>query len=181
MVILGISGSLREKSSNSIMLEIFKSISMPDVEITISHLIGRLPFFSPDLDDENSSGIVKEFRRELADCDGVIISTPEYAFGMPGVLKNALDWTVSSGELLHKPLAAISASPTSAGGDKAHASLLLVLKALSAKVVPSASFPFPAIYKRISKTGELLDPLLVDDLRRVLVDLVAAIKSPPQL
>jgi NAD(P)H-dependent FMN reductase len=101
MRILGIAGSLRENSSNGTLLKIIASIRDPAVEFEIYRGLGGLPFF-----------------------------TPEYAFGMPGVLKNALDWTVSSGEFDKKPVAA---SPTYGGGDKAHASLLLVLGALSGR------------------------------------------------
>jgi chromate reductase len=177
MKILGISGSLRENSSNTTLLKIIRSIPGPEVEFEIYRGLGGLPFFSPELDDGNASDAVKEFRGKLAGCDGIILSTPEYAFGMPGVLKNALDWTVSSGEFDKKPVAVLSASPTYAGGDKAHASLLLVLSALGANVVEKASFPIPGIYKRISKTGEVVDPGIVGLLSGVLTDLAGAIKS----
>lgn len=177
MKILGISGSLRENSSNGTLLNILQSIPVREVEFAIYRDLGRLPFFSPELDNENGSEAVAEFRARLRESDGVVIATPEYAFGMPGVLKNALDWTVSSGEFDRKPVAALSASPTSMGGDKAHASLLLVLSALSARVVPGASFPIPAVYKRISKSGEVIDPSIVDLLAGVLADLKAGIEA----
>ncbi|MDB5049439.1 MAG: azr 1 [Fibrobacteres bacterium] len=177
MKILGISGSLRENSSNTTLLKIIQAIPDPEVEFEIYRGLGGLPFFSPELDDGDASDPVRELRAKLAGCDGIIISTPEYAFGMPGVLKNALDWAVSSGEFDKKPVAALSASPTSAGGDKAHASLLLVLSALGADVVGEASFPIPAVYKRISKTGEIVDPAIVGLLSGVLSGLARAIKS----
>ncbi len=63
-----------------------------------------------------------------------MISTPEYAFGVPGVLKNALDWTVASGDFAGKPTAAISSSPSELGGDKAYASLQLTLRAMQARL-----------------------------------------------
>ncbi|HKP96973.1 MAG TPA: NADPH-dependent FMN reductase [Fibrobacteria bacterium] len=179
MRILGISGSLRENSSNTTLLKLMQALPHPGIEFEIYGDLGRLPFFSPELDDADASGPVREFRALLKRSDGVVLSTPEYAFGMPGVLKNALDWTVSSGEFDKKPVAALSASPTSAGGDKAHASLLLVLSALSARVVPEASFAIPAIYKRISKTGAIADPGIVDVLSGVLSGLVGAIKNRP--
>ena len=179
MKIVGIAGSLRESSSNGTLLKIIASIPDPEVHFEIFRGLGKLPFFSPELDDGNTSKEVAEFRAFLKNADGIIIATPEYAFGMPGVLKNALDWTVSSGEFDKKPVAALSASPTYGGGDKAHASLLLVLGALSARVVAKASFPIPAIYKRISKTGEVVDPAIVELLAGVLSELKAEIKSGP--
>lgn len=177
MKIVGIAGSLRESSSNGTLLKIIASIPDPEVEFEIYRGLGGLPFFSPELDDENTSGEVAAFRALLKSADGIVLATPEYAFGMPGVLKNALDWTVSSGEFDKKPVAALSASPTSAGGDKAHASLLLVLSALSARVVQSASFPIPAIYKRISKTGAIVDQAIVDVLAGVMADLKREIEN----
>ena len=90
---------------------------------------GPCAHFSPDLDGEDAPTPVVHLRTLLGGSDGVLICTPEYAFGMPGSLKNALDWTVSSGDLNEKPVAAISASPLHSGGDKAHASLLLTLTA----------------------------------------------------
>jgi NAD(P)H-dependent FMN reductase len=177
MKILGISGSLRESSSNTTLLKIIRSVPHPEVEFELYDGLGRLPFFSPERDDADVSDEVREFRSRLRLSDGVILSTPEYAFGMPGVLKNALDWTVSSGEFDKKPVAVLSASPTALGGDKAHAALLLVLSALSANVVGKASFPIPMIYKRISKTGEIVDPAIVGKMAGVLADLRAAIRG----
>src|SRR4051812_37177157 len=98
MKILGISGSLREKSSNTTLLKIIQSIPDPEIEFEIYSGLGSLPFFSPERDDADASEEVKAFRSLLKRSDGIVLSTPEYAFGMPGVLKNALDWTVSSGE-----------------------------------------------------------------------------------
>jgi chromate reductase, NAD(P)H dehydrogenase (quinone) len=175
MKILGISGSLREKSSNTALLNILKSIS--NSEIDIYKDIGKFPFFSPELDDGNTPEIVKEFRAILKNSDAVVISTPEYAFGIPGVLKNALDWTVSSGEFSKKPVAAISASPTINGGDKAHAGLLLVLKAQGAHIVWAASQSIPMIYKKISKNGEIIDKAIEEVMKNILTEIRQSIKE----
>ncbi len=83
--------------------------------------------FTPDLDGDDPPASVHSLRRLLQAADGVLISTPEYAFGIPGTLNNALDWTVSSGEFSGKLVATMSASPLWTGRDKAHASLLLTL------------------------------------------------------
>jgi chromate reductase, NAD(P)H dehydrogenase (quinone) len=175
--ILGISGSLRADSSNSTLIRLAASLPDPEVEFEIHGGLDGLPFFSPERDDANASPEVGEFREALKRADGILICTPEYAFGMPGVLKNALDWTVSSGEFDRKPVAALSASPTYGGGDKAHASLLLVLGALSARVAQKGSFPIPAIYKKISKTGEVVDPAILGLLSGVMAELKAEIRK----
>lgn len=80
----------------------------------------------------------------------MLIGTPEYAYGMPGVLKNALDWLVLSGELVNKPVATISASPSEFGGSKARAWLILTLTALAANIVEGGSLTIPFIGKKLN-------------------------------
>ncbi|MBK9248285.1 MAG: NAD(P)H-dependent oxidoreductase [Ignavibacteria bacterium] len=127
--ILGISGSLRIGSTNAIILQTIAALAPQEVEFTIYQHLGDLPHFSPERDDEFVAEHVLYLRKLLASSDGVVICTPEYAFGVPGVLKNSLDWMVSSAQYNEKPVAAISASPLPSGGDKAMASLLLTLQA----------------------------------------------------
>ena len=108
--ILAISGSLRSGSSNSLLLQAASSLAPPDAEVTIYEGIDRLPFFNPDLDGDEVPASVEAFRSALRSADGLLISSPEYAHGVPGTLKNALDWLVGSGEIINKPLAIINAS-----------------------------------------------------------------------
>ncbi len=75
--------------------------------------LASLPAFD---DSGEETAAVTGWRRQLAEADGVLICSPEYAFGIPGALKNAIDWTVRSGDLVNKPLALITAA---SGGDKA--------------------------------------------------------------
>jgi NADPH-dependent FMN reductase len=87
--ILGISGSLRAKSSNTTLLRAAaKLASSRAMSITIYSALGELPHFNPDLEGTEPPSVIK-FRDELQNCDGVLISSPEYAHGVPGVLKNA--------------------------------------------------------------------------------------------
>jgi len=81
-----------------------------NLKITVYAGLANLPHFTPDLDND-APGAVNDFRSQLTKSAGVIISSPEYAHGVPGVLKNALDWLVASGELYEKPVALFSASP----------------------------------------------------------------------
>jgi len=76
---------------------------------------------------------------------------------MPGVLKNALDWAVSSGEFVGKAVATLSSSPSEFGGSRAHDSLLLTLTALSANVVEGASLTIPFVRKKLTANGEVID------------------------
>lgn len=126
--ILGISGSLKSTSSNTNILRFISTIDPPHVSVKIFEGLDALPHFNPERTELIKT--VENLRQQIKEADAVIFSTPEYAFGVPGILKNALDWLVSSGELNEKHVAAISASPLYSGGDKALASLLLTLTAL---------------------------------------------------
>ena len=96
MKILAISGSLRRVSSNSTLLRAATLLAPEGMEITLFEGLGGLPHFNPDLEGTEPPS-VPDFRARLQAADGVLICSPEYAHGVPGVLKNALDWVVGSG------------------------------------------------------------------------------------
>ena len=110
----------------------------------------------------------------MASADGVFICTPEYAYGIPGSLKNALDWLVFSGELWRKPAAVISASPSARGGQHAHAALVLTLSALEAQVIEAASLQIPFVTTTLNADKEVSDPATLAALRASLAALVQA-------
>lgn len=175
MHILAISGSLRASSTNTTLVRATAALAPKTMEFTIYDGLADLPHFSPDLDGDNAPASVGHLRGLLQAADGVLICTPEYAFGVPGALKNALDWTVSSGDLYEKSVAAISASPTYMGGDKAHASLLLTLSALGAKVPEGAKLIIPMVRLKLNANGEVSDPETVQALKSVLDTLAQTI------
>lgn len=177
MHILAISGSLRAISTNAALVRVIASLAPENMEMTIYDGLGDIPHFNPDIDGDNSPPSVQNLRQLLQVADGVLICTPEYAFGVPGVLKNALDWTVSTGEFSGKPVATISASSLWGGGDKAHASLLLTLTALGARGSADGKLMIPTIGKKLNANGEVLDPELTLALKSVLDALVQMIES----
>lgn len=138
--ILALSGSLRTGSSNSALVEAAVGLSTSDVQVIAFDGIGRLPHFNPDLDIEPAIAEVVEWRSALREADGVLISTPEYAHGLPGVLKNSLDWIVSSGEFMNKPVGLLNASARST---YAQASLVETLSVMMAIMVPDATVTVP--------------------------------------
>jgi chromate reductase, NAD(P)H dehydrogenase (quinone) len=144
------------------------------MQISIYEGIGNLPHFNPELDNEIPLPSVRDWRTQLQQADGIIFCTPEYAHGIPGVLKNALDWIVSSGEFMHKPTAVISASPAPDGGRKAHAALVQTLKVMMAEIV-SGSMCIPAVSAKLNDRGELTDPLTVEPVRFLLESLAERI------
>lgn len=173
MKIVTISGSLRERSSNTALLRAIARVAPPGVEVVEYRALGRLPHFNPDLDLEGQEppSEVAEMRALLAGCDAVMISSPEYAHGVPGVLKNMLDWLVSTGELEAKPVALLNASP--GGGHYAQASLLETLRTMNWRVIPEASLLNPFLRTRI--TDEVTDADALETLRVAVEALVRAV------
>jgi NAD(P)H-dependent FMN reductase len=174
MDILCISGSLRAGSSNSALVRAAATLAPEGMTFTIYESLGDLPHFSPELDDENAPASVQQLRALLRSADGVLICTPEYAHGMPGSLKNALDWTVSSGDFDGKPVAVLSASPSAMGGEKAHASLTQTLKVLGAKTSVDMSLIVPFVRTKLNAEGELTDEATASAMRSVLSSLAAS-------
>src|SRR5258706_3771747 len=132
MRIIAISGSLRARSSNLALLRAATKIA-PEVQIYEG--LASLPHFNPDDDEQGATPppAVAALRELLASADGILISTPEYAHGLPGSLKNALDWLVSDGALVDKPVAILSASPIR--GQFAQASLVRTLTTMNLPVL----------------------------------------------
>src|SRR5262249_59213473 len=98
-------------STNSAVVRAIARLVGASVHVTIYEDLGSLPPFNPDHEDLGAPDTVVRLRTALASSDAILISSPEYAHGVPGVLKNALDWVVGSGELIDKPVALINASP----------------------------------------------------------------------
>jgi chromate reductase, NAD(P)H dehydrogenase (quinone) len=134
--ILGISGSLRAISSNLAGLQAAKIIAAPAINIQLYSGLANLPHFNPDLDCEPFPQEVIAWREQIQSCDGIIISSPEYAHGVPGSFKNALDWLVSSTEFPGKPVALINTNPRAT---IAQSSLREILVTMSAQIIEPAN------------------------------------------
>ncbi len=129
--IMAISGSLRTGSKNSLILTNLKSHYAELVNIEIFAGLSDLPHFNPDIEFHNNE-VVSEYRQSLKAADLILISTPEYAHGIPGSLKNALDWVVGSGELMDKKVGLIFSSSSEAMFVKEQ--LIEVIKTMSANI-----------------------------------------------
>jgi chromate reductase, NAD(P)H dehydrogenase (quinone) len=128
--ILAIIGSTRENSTNLRIVKAIAELTNEQFSITIFDKLAQLPHFNPDLDKENPPNEIVAFRQQIEKADGIIICTPEYVFSLPGSLKNALEWTVSTVIFTDKPIGLITAS---ASGEKAHEELKLIMTTLGAK------------------------------------------------
>lgn len=117
---------------------------------------------------------VADFRSRLGASDGLIISSPEYVHGVPGAMKNAIDWVVSSGELYGKPVALLNASMVAT---HAHASLTEILTTGDADIVGEASVRVGLPTNRIGETGILGAPKLSEALRAAVAALAREVEA----
>jgi NAD(P)H-dependent FMN reductase len=173
--LLAIAGSLRRASTNGAVVRAVARLAPGTVFVTIYDELGSLPLFNPDQDDLDAPAVVTRFRAALAAADGILISSPEYAHGVPGVLKNALDWVVGSGELVDKPVALINASSRAT---HAFASLTETLTVMSARVLSAASITLPLDGRMLDANGIVEDSELSSSLRWAVNTLVAAAREP---
>jgi chromate reductase len=165
MRIVAISGSLRASSSTSAVLRLAREVAPAHVDVTFYEGVGDLPHFTPDLDTDDPPAAVQTLRAVLREADALLICTPEYAHGMPGSLKNMLDWLVSWPELVGKRIAALSASPSSDGGSYAHAWLVQTLEVMSTNVVATLIIPY--VKNRLAANDEKLRAELREVLYRL--------------
>lgn len=174
MHILALSGSLRVGSTNTALLHAAAALAPAGVTLKLYQRLAALPFFMPGGYDEPAPLAVTAFREQLRAADALLICTPEYVHSMPGVLKNALEWLVASGELRHKPAAVWSASPAPDGGSRAHAGVVALLATLEARLVPAAALQISQAPARVHEEGIVTDPALTTDLRAAVAALAAA-------
>lgn len=172
--VVAISGSLRRSSLNGALVAAAATLAPAGVEIAIYGGLAELPPFNPDITDDESPKAVRAFRAMLGRCDAVLISSPEYAHGVPGVLKNALDWIVGSGELADKPAAVLNASPRAT---HAWASLVETLTVMSAMVIPEASITVPLQGRAPDADGIAGDHHLARAVRGALGALAHAVRG----
>jgi chromate reductase, NAD(P)H dehydrogenase (quinone) len=175
--VLAICGSLRSDSSNAALLRAARALAPPGMEIVAYDGLGDLPHFNPDLDGEGQPAppAVARLRSLISDSEGLVISSPEYAHGVPGSLKNALDWLVSYPDFAGKPVLLLNAS--AAGGEWAQRSLVETLTTMSARVA-SCSLRAPFLRRKLDARGTLSDRDAERVLAATLASFAVAIRGP---
>jgi NAD(P)H-dependent FMN reductase len=174
--ILGVSGSLQASSTNSALLRIARDRVGGDAELVVFDALGDIPPFSPEI--VPAPAAVDGWCALVSSSDALLFATPEYAHGLPGVLKNALDWLVGSGELYGKRVAILSAAPSAQRGVHARADLERTLRAQGADVLASATIAVPTS-ARGNEGADAGVVAGVDDALRVLIDAVGAGPNDP--
>ncbi|WP_423735238.1 NADPH-dependent FMN reductase [Chitinophaga caseinilytica] len=176
--ILAISGSTRLQSTNHTLINIIAAMYAGKAEITQFDGLSQLPHFNPDDDNDTPPPTVTAFRDRLRLADGILICTPEYAMGVPGSLKNALDWIVSSMEMSQKPVALITASSM---GELAHQSLTGTLRVIEADLPDTSRLLIPFVKAKV-RDGAIVDAPTLESVKSVMESLlqgIAASRSKP--
>ncbi|MDQ6611858.1 MAG: NAD(P)H-dependent oxidoreductase [Gemmatimonadota bacterium] len=172
--LLAVSGSLRTGSVNTEVLRAIIQVAPDDVKIANYDGLARLPHFNPDDEISTQSAAVADWRAQLQNADAVIICSPEYAHGVPGVLKNALDWVVGTGEFMYKPVALINASPAS---KFVGPQLSETITVMMGNVVPAASITLSIAGTKRDATSIVGNDELVVELRGALIALTNAVNA----
>ena len=176
MRILGIAGSLREGSYNRSLLRAARELMPEGVEL-VEHEIGTLPFYDGDVEAAGDPEAVIRFKQAIRDAHALLIATPEYNRGVPGVLKNAVDWASRpplGSPLTGKPVAIMGATTGRGGTARAQEQLRAALEFSRATVLEQPEVLVPEAFMRFDEQGELVDggiraelAELVDTLVRV--------------
>lgn len=176
MILVALSGSLRARSTTNAVLHTVLDLLGPVADDVRTPDIAALPHFNPDLDPEGATPppAVAALRAAVAGADALLVVSPEYAHGVPGSLKNALDWLVSSTELTGKPTAVLTGSPSPTGGDHAHAQLRETLGVLTGNVVDAACLAVGTISAKVDHArGRVADGATAE----ALVEALGALRS----
>lgn len=174
MRVLGIPGSVRQDSHNRKLLRAAAATLPSGVELELWDRLAELPHFDEDLERGPAPAAVQELREAIAGADAVLISTPEYNAGVPGVLKNAIDWIsrpFESHPLRDKPVAVVGASTGLFGAVWAQAEVRRVAAHIGARVLDH-ELPIGLADGAFGDDGELSDPDQVAALAAVVQALV---------
>ena len=169
VAILAVSGSLRAKSTNTALLQACALLAPTDMRIELFEGTGALPHFNADLDTQAPPAAVTAWRSRVAAADALIIASPEYARGVPGTLKNALDWLAGSSDIVEKPVALLSGSARST---HAQESLAIILKTISARLIAEQPYLAHVLGKSLQAQDIVGEPVLAAVLRTLLADVV---------
>ena len=174
MRLLALSGSLRAASTNTATLEALSRLAPAGVEILLYRELGALPLFNPDDDEDAPPEAVAALRALVGSAAGLIIAAPEYAHGVPGALKNALDWLVASDAFPGKPVALINTAPRSF---HAQSALRETLATMSARLIADAFVALPLTGKTAAAADIAANPRFAAALRAALDAFVEAIRG----
>jgi chromate reductase, NAD(P)H dehydrogenase (quinone) len=173
MNILGLSGSLRAASINSMLLRATVRLAPRDINVSIFNGLGELQLFNPDLEASLPANVVT-FHRAVADADALLFASPEYAHGVTGTIKNALDWLVGFEPFASKFVAVLNAAPRAHHADDA---LRETLRTMAAVIVESASISIPLLGAGLDESAMVATPSIAGAVREALQAMQHAVVS----
>ncbi len=176
MQLLGISGSLREHSHCTAVLNSLSTLLLGKVALKV-HALNAVPLYNADLDGAYPPPPVIHLKEAITECDGLVICSPEYNYGMPGVLKNAIDWASRPGfssPLKGKPALIMTASPGTAGGVRAQYQIREALSATMARPIARQHVAIAGVQHKIAD-GRLTDDITIQFIMGAVDDLLAEI------
>jgi chromate reductase, NAD(P)H dehydrogenase (quinone) len=179
MNILGLSGSLRAASINSMLLRAAARLAPYPIEVSVFQGLGELPLFNPDL-EARSPATVTTFFQAVAEADALMIASPEYAHGVSGTIKNALDWLVGFEPFAAKFVAVLNTSPRAHIADLA---LRETLQTMAAVIVEDASISIPLLGANLDESAIVTTPTFAGAIRNSLRAIHVAVvsRSDPEL
>jgi chromate reductase, NAD(P)H dehydrogenase (quinone) len=172
MNVLGISGSLRQGSYNSMALRAAQKLAPPGMTITIAD-IRPIPLYDEDVRTAGVPAAVQALKDQVRAADAILLVTPEYNFSIPGVLKNAIDWLSRPPEQPFdgKPLAIMGASTGPVGTARVQYHLRQVMGALNAFMVAKPEVFIGNCASKFNEQGELTDETTARFIGDLLVSL----------
>lgn len=172
--ILGLSGSINTKATSWSLLRYIAKTFESTIDLTIYDQMAHLPHFNPTLEAHLPTE-VKELRKLIAEADGVLFSTPEYVFSLPGSLKNTIEWNVSTTLFSGKPVAMIIAA---ASGEKAFESLALIMTTIEAILPDSSKLLIQGAKGKIQENDQIEDQSLAEQIHSLIDSLLQSADNP---
>ncbi len=168
--VLGIAGSLRRASYNRALLRAAKDLAPAGMDIEIFDL-ASIPLYNADVEAQGDPEPVAAFKRAISAADGILMATPEYNHGVPGIMKNAVDWASRpprSAVLNGKPVGVIGATPGLTGTARGQSQLRQVFEFTNSYAMPQPELLISRANEKFDAEGRLTDELTRQHLQRYL-------------
>jgi chromate reductase len=173
MRILGLSGSLRAASVNTMLLRATARLAPSGIDVSIFKGLGDLPLFNPDLEANRPANVIA-LHQAIAEADALLFASPEYAHGVTGTIKNALDWLVGFEPFANKIVAVLNASARAHHADDA---LRETLRTMAAVIVEPASITIPLLGAGLDESALVATPFIAGAVRKSLRAIQLAVTS----
>jgi len=177
MKLLGLCGSLRRESNNKAILQTLASLLKDEIKLNLFPL-NDIPLYNADLDGDLYPQSVTSLRHAITECDGIIVCSPEYNYGISGVLKNALDWASRPGfasPLKGKPVLIMTSSPGFTGGVRAQYQIRETFTATLSRPLNRQQVVVAQVGEKV-RDGRLVDQTTIDFILAAVDDLAAEIR-----